>query len=228
MLNFNKFFGASKEEPPAGTPEEAKAPAAGEAAGVSEPTEAAEAAPAEETAAEGGDAETAEAAPEEPSVDEQDPEANNPGMFPVGEAMTGDFANFFSGRTYLNHLVPRAGSVINMTFEPGCRSNWHIHHNGGQYLLVTGGAGWYQEEGREARPLRPGDIVNVPAEIKHWHGAASDSWFSHLLVPVPAAGASNAFLEEVADKDYDALPPSGEEGIDSPFGGIAKLFGKDK
>ncbi|MCR5030686.1 MAG: cupin domain-containing protein [Selenomonadaceae bacterium] len=142
--------------------------------------------------------------------------------------MTGDFAKFFSGKTYLNHLVPRGGAVINMTFEPGCRSNWHIHHNGGQVLLVTGGAGWYQEEGKEPRPLRPGDVVRVPAEIKHWHGAAKDSWMSHLLVPIAVPGASNAFLEAVEDKEYDALPPSREDGADdslmSHLG--AKLFGK--
>lgn len=227
MLNFNKFFGAPKEEPPVETPEEAKAPAEEDAtpSETAEPTESAE---TEAAAAAGEAAENAEAAPEEPPVDEHDAEANNPGAFPVGEPLTGDFANFFSGKTYLNHLVPKAASVLNMTFEPGCRSSWHIHHNGGQFLLVTGGAGWYQEEGREARPLRPGDIVKVPAEIKHWHGAAKDSWFSHLLVPVPVPGSSNAFLEEVDDKDYDALPPSREESDGSPFGGIAKLFGKEK
>ena len=166
---------------------------------------------------------------ENPPADEHDAEANNPSFFPVGEPLTGDVAKFFSGNTYLSHLVPRGGPVINMTFEPGCRTNWHIHHNAGQALLVTGGAGWYQEEGREPRPLRPGDIVNVPAEIKHWHGAARDSWFSHLLVPIAIPGASNAFLEEVDDKEYDALPPSKEESgvaTHSPFDDIAKLFGK--
>ena len=174
------------------------------------------------------EAENGEAGANEP-VDGHDAEANNPSLFPVGEPLTGDVAKFFSGKTYLNHLVPRGGPVINMTFEPGCRTNWHVHHNAGQALLVTGGAGWYQEEGKEPQPLRPGDIINVPAEIKHWHGAARDSWFSHLLVPIAVPGASNAFLEEVDDKEYDALPPSGEEGESStrsPFGDIAKLFGK--
>ena len=174
------------------------------------------------------EAENGEAGANEP-VDGHDAEANNPSLFPVGEPLTGDVAKFFSGKTYLNHLVPRGGPVINMTFEPGCRTNWHVHHNAGQTLLVIGGAGWYQEEGKEPQPLRPGDVVNVPAEIKHWHGAARDSWFSHLLVPIAVPGASNAFLEEVDDKEYDALPPSREEGESStrsPFGDIAKLFGK--
>ena len=193
---------------------------------------------APESAAPGGTdtvapAESQAAGPEETSentpIDEHDAEANNPSLFPVGEPLTGDVAKFFSGKTYLNHLVPRGGPVINMTFEPGCRTNWHIHHNGGQTLLVIGGAGWYQEEGKEPQPLRPGDIVKVPAEIKHWHGAAKDSWFSHLLVPTMVPGSSNAFLEEVDDSDYDALPPSKEEGgvsFRSHFGDLAKLFGK--
>lgn len=232
LLNIQKIFANAEEAKPADmaeTPETEEMPASGEAPGDASPDEttadAGEAGEPEERDA-AGDGE--EAATEEAPVDEHDAEANNPSMFPVGEPMTGDFAKFFSGKTYLNHLVPRGGAVINMTFEPGCRSNWHIHHNGGQVLLVTGGAGWYQEEGKEPRPLRPGDIVRVPAEIKHWHGAAKDSWMSHLLVPIAVPGASNAFLEAVEDKEYDALPASKEDGADdslmSHLG--AKLFGK--
>ena len=232
LLNIQKIFANAEETKPA---EPTETP---EAAEQETPAEETEVAAESETATENGDAadsgqeeadgDAGEAVTEEEPVDEHDAEANNPSIFPVGEPMTGDFAKFFSGKTYLNQLVPRGGAVINMTFEPGCRSNWHIHHNGGQVLLVTGGAGWYQEEGKEPRPLRPGDIVRVPAEIKHWHGAAKDSWLSHLLVPIAVPGASNAFLEAVEDKDYDALPSAKEDGADdslmSHLG--AKLFGK--
>ena len=86
-----------------------------------------------------------------------------------------------------------------------CRNNWHIHHKGGQILLVTGGRGWYQEWGKEARELKAGDVVNIPPEVKHWHGAAKDSWFSHLAVEVPAEGASNEWLEAVSDEAYGKL-----------------------
>ena len=96
-------------------------------------------------------------------------------------------------------------SVSNVTFEPGCRNNWHVHHVGGQILLVTGGRGYYQEWGRPARELKPGDAVSIPPETKHWHGAASDSWFSHVAIAVPAEGASNEWLEPVADEEYAAL-----------------------
>ena len=92
-----------------------------------------------------------------------------------------------------------------MTFEPGCRNHWHVHHAGGQILLVTGGRGYYQEWGRPARELEPGDGVSIPPETKHWHGAAPDSWFSHVAIAVPAEGASNEWLEPVSDEDYAAL-----------------------
>ncbi len=231
LLNIQKIFANTEEaksDEPAATPELEELLPQADSSGA-----AAEGGAAEENGGTADDSENAasddaeETAAEEP-VDEHDAEQNNPSVFPVGEPMTGDFAKFFSGKTYLNQLVPHGGAVINMTFEPGCRSNWHIHHNGGQVLLVTGGAGWYQEEGKEPRPLRPGDVVRVPAEIKHWHGAAKDSWMSHLLVPIAVPGASNAFLEAVEDKEYDALPPAKEDGADdslmSHLG--AKLFGK--
>ena len=95
--------------------------------------------------------------------------------------------------------------VSNVTFEPGCRNNWHIHHKGGQILLVTDGRGWYQEWGKPARELKPGDTVDIPPEVKHWHGAAKDSWFAHIAISVPAEGASNEWLEPVSDEEYNKL-----------------------
>lgn len=86
-----------------------------------------------------------------------------------------------------------------------CSNNWHIHHKGGQILLVTGGRGWYQEWGNEAQPLKAGDVVNIPPEVKHWHGAARDSWFCHLAIEVPAPSASNEWLEPVSDEVYEKL-----------------------
>lgn len=86
-----------------------------------------------------------------------------------------------------------------------CRNNWHIHHKGGQILLCTAGRGYYQEWGKEAQELHPGDVVNIPPEVKHWHGAAKDSWFAHLAVEVPAEGASNEWLEVVNEEDYEKL-----------------------
>ena len=225
MISVNRWvFRPPEEKTPDNTPDTATENSPDESAQESSAADGTDVTAQETNQANGAENESAEA-----PVDEHDAEANNPSFFPVGEPLTGDVSKFFSGNTYLNHLVPRGGPVINMTFEPGCRTNWHVHHNAGQALLVTGGAGWYQEEGKEPQPLRPGDIINVPAEIKHWHGAARDSWFSHLLVPIAVPGASNAFLEEVDDKEYDALPPSKEEGDSSPrsaFGDIAKLFGK--
>ena len=95
--------------------------------------------------------------------------------------------------------------IGNVTFEPGCRNFWHIHHKGGQVLLVTGSRGWYQKEGQPARELFAGEFVNIPPETKHWHGAAKDSWFAHVTVEVPAEGASNEWLEPVSDEEYNKL-----------------------
>lgn len=100
-------------------------------------------------------------------------------------------------------------TIGNVVFEPGCRNNWHIHHNGGQILLVTGGHGWYQEWGQPARPLIAGDVVNIPPDTKHWHGAAKDSWFAHIAVEVPAEGASNEWLEPVDEAQYNLLKRKG-------------------
>lgn len=98
--------------------------------------------------------------------------------------------------------------VFNVTFEPGCRNNWHIHHaknDGGQIIICVAGRGYYQEEGKEAIEMKPGDCINIPAEVKHWHGAAPDSWFSHLAVEVPGEETSNEWCEAVSDEEYGKL-----------------------
>lgn len=125
-------------------------------------------------------------------------------IFPVGEKNEA-FARYFTGQSYLKMLTTEGVGVANVTFEPGCRNFWHIHHKGGQILLVTGGRGYYQEWGKEAMELHPGDVVNIPAEVKHWHGAAHDSWFSHIAIEVPSEGWSNEWLEEVSDQEYGRL-----------------------
>ena len=125
-------------------------------------------------------------------------------LFPVGEENTA-FAQYFIGQSYLKHLTTEGVGVVNVTFEPGCRNNWHIHHKGGQILLVTDGRGWYQEWGKPARELKPGDTVDIPPEVKHWHGAAKDSWFAHIAISVPAEGASNEWLDPVSDEEYNKL-----------------------
>lgn len=129
-------------------------------------------------------------------------------IFPRGGANTA-FARYFTGKSYLNMLTAEGVPIGNVTFEPACRNNWHIHHadkGGGQILLCTGGRGWYQEWGQPARELHTGDVVVIPAEVKHWHGAAKDSWFAHLAVEVPGENTSNEWLEPVSDEDYTKLP----------------------
>ncbi|MBU9895485.1 cupin domain-containing protein [Holdemanella biformis] len=128
----------------------------------------------------------------------------NISVFPMGEKNEA-FAQYFVGQSYLNMLSTERVTIGNVTFEPGCRNNWHIHHKGGQILLCTAGRGYYQEWGKEAQELHPGDVVNIPPEVKHWHGAAKDSWFAHLAVEVPAEGASNEWLEVVNEEDYEKL-----------------------
>jgi hypothetical protein len=128
----------------------------------------------------------------------------NISVFPMGEKNEA-FAQYFVGQSYLNMLSTERVTIGNVTFEPGCRNNWHIHHKGGQILLCTAGQGYYQEWGKEAQELHPGDVVNIPPEVKHWHGAAKDSWFAHLAVEVPAEGASNEWLEVVNEEDYEKL-----------------------
>lgn len=121
------------------------------------------------------------------------------------------FAQYFIGNSYLNMLAKVEDaklSIANVTFEPGCRNNWHVHKStkgGGQILICVAGSGWYQEEGKDAQSLNPGDVVVIPANVKHWHGAKKDSWFSHLAVEVPGEGTSNEWLEPVTDDNYNNL-----------------------
>lgn len=121
------------------------------------------------------------------------------------------FAQYFIGKSYLNPLTdPSKTSLFlaNVTFEPGCRNNWHIHHassGGGQILICTAGFGWYQEEGKPAQSLKPGDVVTIPANVKHWHGAKKDSWFSHIAIEVPSEETSNEWCEPVTDEEYNQL-----------------------
>ena len=126
------------------------------------------------------------------------------GIFPKGPKNEA-YARYFTGTSYLNMLSMKGVVIGNVTFEPGCRNFWHIHHKGGQILLVTGGRGWYQEAGKPAQELHAGDVVNIPPETKHWHGAAKDSWFAHVAVEVPSEGGSNEWLAPVSDAEYDAL-----------------------
>ncbi|MGN0477251.1 MAG: cupin domain-containing protein [Ruminococcus sp.] len=128
-------------------------------------------------------------------------------IFPIGEP-NDEYAQFFSGQSYLSILSKEQITIFNVTFEPGCRNNWHIHHaksGGGQILIVTEGRGYYQEWGKPARELYPGDVVNIPAEVKHWHGASKDSWFSHLALEVPAMDGKNEWCEPVDDDEYSKL-----------------------
>ncbi len=127
------------------------------------------------------------------------------GVFPMGEELPEIFGRYFIGQAYLKPLADKGGPIANVTFEPACRNNWHIHHKGGQILLVTAGRGYFQEWAKPAQELHPGDVVNIPSEVKHWHGAAPDSWFAHLAVEVSAEGAYNEWLEAVSDDDYGNL-----------------------
>ena len=130
---------------------------------------------------------------------------------PFGQGEPNDaYARYFSGRSWLKPLTDPKETVFvaNVTFEPGCRNNWHIHHagqGGGQLLLCVDGEGWYQEEGKPARALKPGDAVTIPANVKHWHGARADCWFSHLAVEVPGEDCSNEWCEAVDPEAYAAL-----------------------
>ena len=122
-----------------------------------------------------------------------------------------DYAKYFIGNSYLNPLTDPTKTKVflaNVTFEPSCRNNWHIHHataGGGQILVCTAGYGWYQEEGKEAVSLKPGMVVTIPANVKHWHGAKKDSWFSHIAIEVPGENTSTEWCEKVDDEQYDML-----------------------
>ena len=130
--------------------------------------------------------------------------------YPAGTEMKGN-PNFI-GTAWLyplSHEKELNVPMFNVTFEPGCRNNWHIHHaasGGGQMLICVSGRGWYQEQDREARELHPGDVVNIPAGVRHWHGAARDSWFQHLAIEVPGEGGHTEWCEAVEDGQYGRLP----------------------
>ena len=125
-------------------------------------------------------------------------------VFPIGHPNDG-FAQYFSGRSFLAPVSKEQVGIFNVTFEPGCRNNWHIHQaksGGGQILICVAGRGYYQEWGKDTIEMLPGDVVNIPVGVKHWHGAAPDSWFSHLAVEVPGVETYNKWLEAVSDADY--------------------------
>ncbi len=128
-------------------------------------------------------------------------------IFPIGEPNEA-YAQYFTGQSYLAPVSSSQVGVANVTFEPGCRNNWHIHHadkGGGQILICVAGRGYYQEWGKGAVEMKPGDCINIPVGVKHWHGAAPDSWFSHLAVEVPGENSSNEWLEPVNDEQYGDL-----------------------
>lgn len=125
-------------------------------------------------------------------------------IFPLGEENKA-YEKYFVGKSYLNMLSTERVTIGNVTFEPGCRNNWHIHHKVGQILLCTAGRGYYQEWGNLPHELKAGDVVNIPPETKHWHGATPNSWFSHIAIEVPVEGATNEWLEAVSEDDYRKL-----------------------
>ena len=146
---------------------------------------------------------------------EMDPDYADPEMrahakqmvFPIG-APNDAYAQYFVGQSYLAPLSTEQVGVFNVTFEPGCRNNWHIHHadkGGGQILVCIAGEGYYQEWGKEAVALKPGNVINIPEGVKHWHGAAADSWFSHLAIEVPGENGHAEWLEPVSDEEYGKL-----------------------
>ena len=127
-------------------------------------------------------------------------------IFPQGEKLPERFSQYFIGQAYLAPLTQDAAlncPIANVTFEPGCRNNWHSH-TGGQILVATAGRGYYQEEGKPARELHPGDVVEIPADVIHWHGAAPDSWFSHLAIEANPQINENTWLGPVDDEQYAA------------------------
>lgn len=128
-------------------------------------------------------------------------------MFPIGEPNNA-YAKYFIGQSYLAPISISQVKMFNVTFEPKCRNNWHIHHaktGGGQMLIAIGGRGYYQEWGKEPIEMKPGDVINIPANVKHWHGAAPDSWFSHIAVEIDGTETSNEWLEPVTDDVYNKL-----------------------
>ena len=119
-----------------------------------------------------------------------------------------NYAQYFDGKSYLNMLSTQQVVIGNVTFEAGCRNHWHIHHaksGGGQLLIVTAGRGYYQKWGKPVQELRPGDVVHIPAEVKHWHGAAPNSAFQHLAIEIAGEETSNEWCEPVAEAEYVKL-----------------------
>lgn len=141
-------------------------------------------------------------------MDKQEFDRQN--VFGLG-AENSAYARYFIGNSYLNPLTEAGKCAVflaNVTFEPGCRNNWHIHRaksGGGQLLICTAGEGWYQEEGKPVVSLTPGTVITIPANVKHWHGAKKDSWFSHIAVEVPGEETANEWLEPVSADQYDGL-----------------------
>lgn len=128
-------------------------------------------------------------------------------IFPIGEPNTA-YAKYFTGNSYLAKISTEQVPIANVTFEPRCRNNWHIHHatkGGGQMLIGVAGRGWYQEEGKPAQEILPGTVIHIPAGVKHWHGAASDNWFAHLAFEISGENTSNEWLEPVSDEEYNKL-----------------------
>jgi alkylhydroperoxidase/carboxymuconolactone decarboxylase family protein YurZ/quercetin dioxygenase-like cupin family protein len=141
----------------------------------------------------------------EPASSEKDRYQNSI-FFSIGEP--NPYGKYFVGQSYLAQISKEQIPIFNVTFEPGCRNNWHIHNaksGGGQMLICVGGRGWYQEEGKEAVELLPGSVVNIPSGVMHWHGAAKDSWFSHLALEIPAEEGSTTWCESVSEEDYGKL-----------------------
>ena len=142
---------------------------------------------------------------ETPALSEKD-RFQNEIFFPIGEP--NPYEDYFVGQSYLAPLSLTQVPVFNVTFEPGCRNNWHIHHaktGGGQMLICVGGRGWYQEEGKKAGEMMPGTVIKILANVKHWHGAAADSWFTHLALEVPGEESSTEWCDPVTDEEYGKL-----------------------
>ena len=131
-------------------------------------------------------------------------------IFPIGEPNTA-YADYFKGNSYLAKISDEQVAIVNVTFEPGCRNNWHIHQatrGGGQMLIGVAGRGWYQEWGKPAQEILPGTVIHIPAGVKHWHGAADDSWFAHLAFEIEGDNASNEWLDPVSDTEYEKVNAS--------------------
>lgn len=135
----------------------------------------------------------------------------NPSVFALGEELSGVNATHFLGKAYLSVLLNHECSINNVTFEPGSRNDWHIHNVSDQIIVVTSGEGWYQEEGKPARLLKAGDIVDIPMGVNHWHGATSTSWFSHLAIKVLREGMSTTWCGPVTEAQYEEVEKGGNE-----------------